>query len=78
MTTKTLRTSTIQHFEKREVEVLHLLVKGADLSTVGKELFISYFTVQFHVKKLKVKLEANNLSGLITKAMRLGIVQMND
>jgi DNA-binding NarL/FixJ family response regulator len=75
---KTLQMNTTHQFQKREVEVLHLLAKGADLNTVSKELFISYFTVQFHVKKLKIKLEANNLTGLVTKAMRLGIVSMND
>jgi DNA-binding CsgD family transcriptional regulator len=57
----------------REVEILHLLVKGFCAKEIAKELFICETTVITHKKNLKEKFNARNTVELISKAFHIVI-----
>jgi DNA-binding CsgD family transcriptional regulator len=50
---------------ERESEILTLLCSDLSLQEVAEDLFISYNTVQFHVKNMKKKCNIKNLHGLV-------------
>jgi DNA-binding CsgD family transcriptional regulator len=50
---------------EREVEILQQLCKDLSLQEVADTLHISYHTVQFHIKSLKIKYDVNTLHGLM-------------
>ena len=52
----------------REIEVLKLLAQGNSYKIIADKLFISYFTVQSHVKNIYEKLEVNSKSEAVSKA----------
>jgi len=56
------------HLSERESEVLKLLAKGNSYKVIADELFISYFTVQSHVKNIYEKMEVNSKSEAVSKA----------
>lgn len=53
---------------RREMDVLHLLVKGLCAKEIAKTLFISETTVITHKKNLKEKFNARNTAELVSKA----------
>ena len=53
---------------EREMEVLKLLAKGNSYKSIAEQLFISYFTVQSHVKSIYAKMEVNSKSEAVSKA----------
>lgn len=57
---------------QRESEVLELLLKGKTSNEIGKELFISPYTVKNHRAKILKKLGARNTTELIIKTMKEG------
>jgi DNA-binding NarL/FixJ family response regulator len=58
----------------RETEVLQLLVEGASVAQVGKQLFMSPSTVKTHIGKIYDKLGAHNRASAVIAAVRLGLV----
>jgi DNA-binding NarL/FixJ family response regulator len=52
----------------REIDVLKLLAKGDSYKSIADQLYISYFTVQSHVKHIYEKLEVNSKSEAVSKA----------
>ncbi|WP_103071760.1 helix-turn-helix domain-containing protein [Aquimarina sediminis] len=52
-------------FTKRELEVVHLIVKGATYSQIAEELFISIPTVKTHVTNIYKKAKVTNKVELI-------------
>ncbi len=58
----------------RESEVLRLLVEGASVAQVGKQLFMSPSTVKTHIGKIYDKLGAHNRASAVIAAVRLGLV----
>jgi DNA-binding CsgD family transcriptional regulator len=50
---------------EREEEILKLLCNDLSLKEVADDLYISYHTVQFHVKSLKIKYDVKTLHGLV-------------
>lgn len=54
-----------EQLSKREIEILQLLATGKTNKVIGKELFISKFTVDTHVKNIKEKLNLNKKGELI-------------
>jgi DNA-binding NarL/FixJ family response regulator len=52
----------------REVEVLKHLARGDSYKIIADKLYISYFTVQSHVKNMYIKLEVNSKSEAVSKA----------
>ncbi len=60
---------------KREREVLTLLVNGARNKQIASELFISTSTVEYHLSNIYIKLNVSNRTQAATAALELGIGQ---
>jgi DNA-binding NarL/FixJ family response regulator len=58
----------------REVEVLTLAGKGYTNKAVGHELSISRRTVQGHLARIFKKLEVNNRTEAVMRAVSLGLI----
>ncbi len=58
----------------REKEILKLLVKGLSKKKIAETLFISFHTVDTHIRKIYEKLEVHNRSGAIAKALKERLV----
>lgn len=59
---------------RREREVLELISEGYVSKEIAEKLFISEFTVNNHRKSILRKLNANNASEAIKKAVKVGII----
>lgn len=55
---------------KREKEILGHIVNGLTEKDIADKLFVSYFTVNTHVKNIYAKLHVHNRSGLIAKVLK--------
>lgn len=58
----------------RETEILRLIASGFSNKEIGDQLFISHRTVDTHRTNLMKKLNVNNIAGLISYAIKNGIV----
>jgi len=58
----------------REEEILKLIAEGFSNKEIGTKLFISHRTVDTHRTNLMKKLNANNIAGLISYAIKNGMV----
>lgn len=54
----------------REKEILQCLVEGLTKKEIADKLFISYHTVDNHVRNIYEKLEVHSSSGAVAKALR--------
>lgn len=61
---------------KREIEVLHWLVRGKSVRDIATIIDRSPATVETFIKRLYVKLKVNDRAGAIIIALRLGIVKL--
>ena len=59
---------------ERETEILKLIAAGFSNKEIGDQLFISHRTVDTHRTNLMKKLDVNNIAGLISYAIKNGIV----
>lgn len=59
---------------KRETEILTFLVDGKTANEIAKITFTSPQTVQTHVKNIYSKVQVNSRSGLVSKALKEGLV----
>lgn len=59
---------------ERETEILKLIAGGFSNKEIGDQLFISHRTVDTHRTNLMKKLDVNNIAGLISYAIKNGIV----
>lgn len=59
---------------ERETEILKLIAGGFSNKEIGDQLFISHRTVDTHRTNLMKKLDVSNIAGLISYAIRNGIV----
>jgi len=59
---------------ERETEILKLIAAGFSNKEVGDKLFISHRTVDTHRTNLMKKLSVNNIAGLISYAIKNGII----
>jgi DNA-binding NarL/FixJ family response regulator len=60
---------------KRELDVLTLLVEGADTRHIAERLFVSRNTVRTHVQNILSKLQVHSRLEAATYAVRLGLLQ---
>jgi DNA-binding NarL/FixJ family response regulator len=60
---------------KRELDVLTLLVEGADTRRIAERLFLSRNTVRTHVQNILSKLQVHSRLEAATYAVRLGLIQ---
>jgi two-component system NarL family response regulator len=61
----------------RELEVLRLLSTGMSNREIGAVLSIAEGTVKLHVNNLMTKLEAENRVGVVTSALKRGILRLD-
>jgi LuxR family maltose regulon positive regulatory protein len=59
---------------ERELEVLRYLVRGLSYEEIGKQLFLSLNTVQFHVKNIYRKLLVNKRTQAIERAREMHLI----
>lgn len=59
---------------KRELEVLKYIAKGMKSNEIAGVLYISVNTVEFHRKQIMVKLDARNVSDMISKGIEKGLL----
>jgi DNA-binding NarL/FixJ family response regulator len=55
---------------KREKEILKLLVDGLSKNNIAEKLFLSYHTVDAHIRKIYEKLEVHSASSAVAKALK--------
>jgi DNA-binding NarL/FixJ family response regulator len=60
----------------RELEVLKLIQDGTKNKQIADRLSISETTVNFHIKNIVSKLQANDRTHAVTLALRRGLLQM--
>ncbi len=60
----------------REVEVLQLMAKGAANKEIASSLSISESTVKTHIANIFQKLDANDRTEAVTKALHKGIIRL--
>jgi DNA-binding NarL/FixJ family response regulator len=58
----------------RELEILKLIADGFSNKEIGEQLFISHRTVDTHRTNLMKKLNVNNIAGLVSFALKNGLV----
>jgi len=58
----------------REEEILKLIAEGFSNKEIGEKLFISHRTVDTHRTNLMKKLNASNIAGLISYAIKSGLI----
>jgi two-component system response regulator NreC len=64
----------VEMLTDREEEILKLIAEGFSNKEIGNKLFISHRTVDTHRTNLMKKLNANNIAGLISYAIKNGLV----
>jgi DNA-binding NarL/FixJ family response regulator len=63
---------------ERERAVLRLIALGKRNKDISEILFISEHTVKFHLTGLLQKLQASNRTDVVTKALNLGLINLQD
>ena len=66
----------VQILSERETEVLQLMARGAPNKSIATSLSISESTVKTHVANIFQKLEVNQRTEAVTKAMSMGIIKL--
>ena len=68
-------TNSLEHdLTEREIEILILIADGYTNKEIGEQLFISHRTVDTHRTNMMKKLNVNNIAGLISHAIKSGII----
>jgi DNA-binding NarL/FixJ family response regulator len=55
---------------KREKEILRDLVEGLAKKQIADKLFLSYFTIDTHIKNIYTKLQVHSRSGAVAKVLK--------
>ena len=63
------------NLSEREHEILSLLVQGMSYKMIAEECFISYATVNTHVKHIYEKLQVHSKSEAVAKALRNRLIK---
>jgi DNA-binding NarL/FixJ family response regulator len=63
-----------QKFSQREVEVLGLISKGKSNKEIADLIFVTENTVKMHVKKILLKLQANDRTQAVVIAIQRGLL----
>lgn len=66
-----------QILSERELEVMRLVARGLDNNAIGDELFISARTVKNHLASIYDRLEVNDKTNALIRALRLGLVEID-
>ena len=65
-----------ENISRRELDVLNLIRDGNKNKQIASKLFISETTVNFHIKNIVGKLQANDRTHAVTIALRRGLLQI--
>lgn len=71
---RTIKDARNEMLTDRESEILKLIVAGFSNKEIGEKLFISHRTVDTHRTNIMKKLNVSNIAGLISYAIRHGMV----
>lgn len=71
-----MRAPAEENLSAREIEVLHLVAKGASNREIGKSLHISTATVKTHLIHIYGKLGVDDRTAAVTKALEKGIITL--
>jgi LuxR family maltose regulon positive regulatory protein len=63
-----------ERLSERELEVLRLLAAGLNYEEIGRQLFLSLSTIQFHVKNIYGKLQVNKRIQAVEKAREMNLL----
>jgi DNA-binding NarL/FixJ family response regulator len=63
---------------ERELEVLRVVATGCSTPEVAQRLFISQKTVKNHLAAIYAKLDARDRTEAVVKAIRMGVVRIDD
>ncbi len=58
------------NLSKREKEILGLVVNGKTYEAIGEALFISYHTVDYHIRNIYKKLQVHSRTDAVAKALK--------
>jgi DNA-binding NarL/FixJ family response regulator len=61
---------TDYHLTRREKEILQLLVDGLTMQQIAGRLYVSYHTVDNHIRNIYEKLHVHSRSGVVAKALK--------
>jgi DNA-binding NarL/FixJ family response regulator len=67
---KQANSKTEYHLTAREKEILQLLSKGKSYKMIAADLFITFHTVNEHVKRIYEKLHVNTATEAVSKAIQ--------
>lgn len=59
---------------QREKEILKFLVEGFSKKQIGEKLFLSYHTIDSHIRNIYEKLEVHSGSGAVAKALKENLI----
>jgi DNA-binding NarL/FixJ family response regulator len=65
----------IAPLNETEFEVLRMVARGMTNQTIGARLELSNYTVQWHLIRIFDKLQANNRTEAVTRALSMGVLQ---
>lgn len=60
----------------RELEVLHQMAQGRTNEEIAEQLGISERTTRYHVEQIRQKLQAENRTEAVVKALKLGLIRV--
>jgi len=63
-------------FSKREAQIISFLLRGYSAESTAHELHLSRRTIEFHLTRLKNKLECRNKHELVNKAFKLSFIDL--
>jgi DNA-binding NarL/FixJ family response regulator len=72
-----MRAPAEENLSAREIEVLHLVAKGASNQEIGKSLHISTATVKTHLVHIYGKLGVDDRTAAVTTALEKGIITLD-
>lgn len=62
------------HLSLREKEILKFLVDGMSKKQIAEKLFLSYHTIDSHIRKIYEKLEVHSGSSAVAKALKENLI----
>lgn len=68
--------SSATELSRREIEVLELIARGTGNKQIAQKLNISESTVKTHIQSIFQKLEVNDRTEAVTKALSKGIIRL--
>lgn len=72
------QTSPFSVLSPREMQIVHLVVRGLSSAAIGERLFLSPKTVDTYRSRLMAKLGVNDVANLVRMAIREGLIGLED